>query len=66
MKKPILSQLTLLPEQFRRLAEISAETGAAIGIAQTGSVIHVNTGREKFDINAHGETIVPKEQEQLC
>jgi hypothetical protein len=53
-----LSQMVLLPKQFDRLARFSADIGdKALGIAQTGCVIHVDTGSILFDINAKGETI---------
>lgn len=61
-----LSQVTILPAQFSRLAKLSQKLNCAIGISQKGSVLHVNTGDAKFDIDAQGETIEPLHQEKLC
>lgn len=60
------SQMTLLPEQCDRLARVSAQTGAAIGITQNGSVITVSTGSDTFRIDARGQDIPPSNQEKLC
>lgn len=54
-----LSQVTLLPEQTFRLADIAAQNRGAIGISQTGSVIHVNTGHVQFDIGPQGNYLTP-------
>lgn len=62
-----LSQVTLLPEQTFRLADIAAQNRGAIGISQTGSVIHVNTGTVKFDIGPQGNYLTPDpNQGELC
>lgn len=59
-----LSQVTLLPEQTFRLADIAAQNRGAIGIAQTGSVIHVDTGTVKFDIGPQGQYLNPSNPDQ--
>lgn len=60
------SQVVLLPEQLDRLAWLSRYLGKAIGISQDGNVLHINTGDAKFDIDATGNTIEPRNQEKLC
>lgn len=57
--------MTLLPKQLDRLAREAAQTGAAIGISQTGSVIHADTGYEKFSIDAQGNDTTSN-QEKAC
>lgn len=60
------SQVTVLPAQFRRLAHLSELAGSAIGISQTGSVLHVNTGGRRFDVGPDGRIINNPSQERLC
>lgn len=60
-----LGQVTLLPAQLSRLASLAQELGKAIGVSQDGSVLHVNTGDSKFDIDASGNTLHPPTQEKL-
>lgn len=52
-----------------RLARFAADIGGkALGLSQTGCVIHVNTGTVEFDINAKGQTIpgTMKSKEDFC
>jgi hypothetical protein len=60
-----LGQVTLLPAQLSRLASLAQELGKAIGVSQDGSVLHINTGESKFDIDARGNTLHPPTQEKL-
>ncbi len=57
--------VTILPEQASRLAAVGLQTGAAIGVSQSGSTLTIDTGDEIFRINAQGTTIEPQE-ETLC
>lgn len=68
MPAPSRSQVTLLPAQLLRLAELARVGIGAVGISQFGtSVIEVNTGADIFKINAQGEDVNPNpDQEQLC
>jgi hypothetical protein len=59
-----LSQVTLLPEQVYRLADIAAQNRGAIGLSQTGSVIHVDTGTVKFDVGPQGNYLTPSNPNQ--
>lgn len=59
-------RVTLLPQQIRRLAELSTETRSAIEVVQYGSVLHINTGSLKLSVDAQGYDIHPQNQEQLC
>jgi hypothetical protein len=63
---PNVRQVVLLPAQLQYLARLASEGEGAIAVAQTGSVIHVNTGARIFDINAAGMPIPPDTQERLC
>lgn len=60
--------MVLLPKQIDRLATIAEQTGRAIGIAQTGSIVRVDTGKIKFSIDADGFNVTPPnpDQEKLC
>lgn len=58
--------ITVLQAQALRLADIAAQTEGALGLSQTGSVIHVNTGEVTFDIGPNGHYLPPTEQERLC
>lgn len=60
------SQVVILPAQFSRLASLSRQLNRALGISQDGSILHINTGDSKFDIDANGDTIEPRNQEKLC
>lgn len=59
-------RVTILPEQVRRLAELSEEGSGAIEIVQRGSVLHFYNGITKLSVNAHGGYIHNDNQEQLC
>lgn len=59
-------RVTILPEQVRRLAELSQESPGAIEIVQRGSVLHFNNGTTKLSVNASGGHIHNDNQEQLC
>lgn len=56
MPKDKPSQVTLLPAQCRRLAAVAGDTGGAVGLIQDGSMIQVDTGKQKFWIDAKGDT----------
>lgn len=60
------SQVTILPAQAARIVQETAKTGAAVGVSQSGSTLTLDTGRERFAINAGGGTIHPANQEKLC
>lgn len=62
----MLGQVILLPLQLDRLASIAAQNGGAIGISQTGSLLHIDTGQVKFDMDAQGNFVMPTNQEPLC
>jgi len=51
------SQLTILPAQGRRLAALGQVYNCAIGVSQTGSTLHINTGGHQFDIGPDGNNI---------
>jgi hypothetical protein len=61
--------VTLLPAQLARLTALTGLNGTrgAIGIlAQEGSTLHIDTGRERFWMDAQGERIEHQEQERLA
>lgn len=59
-------RVTILPEQIRRLAELSEQQPCAIEIVQNGSVLQLSNGLIKFSVDAHGNDIHPSNQEPLC
>jgi hypothetical protein len=61
-----LCQVTLLPAQLRYLASLAEAGGGAIAVSQSGSTIHIKTGRRNFCIDAHGLPIKDPNQERLC
>lgn len=62
MSKPY--QVTLLPAQLGRLAELFSE-GGAVGISQNGSTVQANNGKMDVTLNARGDLRYPPEQEKL-
>lgn len=58
-------RVTILPEQIRRLAELSQESTGAIEIVQRGNVLHFYNGNTKLSVNARGNQIHNDNQEQL-
>lgn len=59
-------RVTLLPEQIRRLAELSELQPCAIEVVQNGNVVQLNNGFIKFSVDADGKNINPPNQEPLC
>lgn len=59
-------RVTILPEQFCRLAELAAQSPGAIEVIQKGSVLYFNNGDTKLSVNADGNDIEPPNQEKLC
>jgi hypothetical protein len=60
-------RVTILPEQVRRLAELSQEKDCAIEIVQRGSVLIFFDGSTKLSINARGNPVnTNPDQETLC
>lgn len=60
-------RVTILPEQVRRLAELSESSNCAIEIVQNGgSVLHLSDGTTKFSVDARGNTIQNANQDTLC
>lgn len=58
--------ITILPLQAEKLAEVTAQTGTAIGVSQQGSVLTLYLGNGgQMAINSRGEEI-PQPQEPLC
>jgi len=56
----------ILPKQAQKIAEVTAETGAAVGLSQSGSTITIHVGGGvTIEINARGETPVHPNQEQF-
>jgi hypothetical protein len=58
--------VTILPAQASRIARETAETGAAVGVSQSGSLLTLDTGRATFVIDAGGHDIPNPSQEALC
>lgn len=50
-------RVTILPDQFRRLAELFAQSSGAIEVKQYGSVLKFNDGLIKVTVNANGDDI---------
>jgi hypothetical protein len=59
-------RVTILPKQFRRLAELDAQSSGAIEVIQAGSTLYLNNGSTKLHINSNGDDIPPPNQEPLC
>jgi len=57
-------QVTLLPAQLGRLAELYPD-GGAVGISQTGSVVSANNGTMSVKLNAQGRRLDDPNQETL-
>lgn len=55
--EPAVPRVTILPDQGRRLGALSQVYRCAIGVSQTGSVLHIDTGGLKFDIGPDGKNI---------
>jgi hypothetical protein len=58
-------RVTLLPNQIRRLAELSTERETAVEVMQYGSVLKINDGHTKLIVNANGDDIDPPNQGQF-
>lgn len=58
-------RVTFLPQQIRRLAELSEESPVAIEVVQYGSVLQFNNGSTKLRVDADGNYIHPSNQESL-
>ena len=60
-------QVTLLPSQLGRLAELYQD-GGAVAISQNGSTVTAHNGELRVQLNAAGECLDNPDQEQfpLC
>lgn len=59
-------RVTILPDQIRRLAQLSEESKCAIEIVQEGgSVLRFYDGTTKLSVDARGNDIHPPNQESL-
>lgn len=57
--------VAILPGQAKRIADVTAMTGAAVGLSQSGSVITIHTANVKICIDAKGDDIKNTDQEQF-
>lgn len=71
MAHPEQPQVTILPEQCRRLGELAETVSGALGIRQDGSVLYIQAAEFTLSIDASGKTIgtvqyANPNQEQFC
>jgi hypothetical protein len=59
-----LPDVTILPKQADRIAEVANQTGAAVGVSQSGSTLTIITGPDEphIRINAQGKNIEPQKE----
>lgn len=68
---PERPQVTMLPEQCRRLGELADASSGALGIRQDGSVLYIQAAEFTLIIDANGKTIGTVQstnpgQESMC